>query len=620
MENVAEITVDDNALYEFLQKNQSKDQFKVQFGYTIDSYKGVFAELEKYNQMMTEIYRGSVFGQEYTKTGLVFDSNNFSQQQACLWKMQLKLFGAMGVRCITSGNDYEIVATQGFTQEVMAQCGCPNQCPPLANLETIRGLQKLQVGAFISSANLEKYLKHFYVNNNTDISKKWDVPSLIANKLLRCQIISPKHNGNGSTCTIIGDTRVSEDSRLLVNPALFSTSNFSSSNINIYLKELQGDSTQMVIPSDGSYQFCVGGNKTVYNEKTATINGYTPKSLSDALSGSTTLDVKTTDSIMQLADGDYWVKIYISDKAEAEKKGYVPTGLRDSAYSPLVDNLWGSGEIVADFNPDVQEMMRCINELCQQQGMLLFTPETIKKNTGFNGKKCTSALGLSTKKSGFFTIPSGYPMYVDTRYDAIKSGSNRNDLDLQTKSKNFKSTKFWDGKMDEQWYRKRLKIADTGTIEVYCQSKGEVSKKFNDLFNNIYGFYQRAASKYNKNKPKQAQINAGLMLLKCAPSLCCISSIHRNRPGHELNRHQNGQAMDFDVPGNKATGSFEEHLKMQITRGMQIPYRPFLHYLYKLGGVWGGAYRFMKGYEKSDKKSGKKPDVIRKFDAMHIEF
>ena len=44
---MSEITVDDNALYEFLQKNQSKDQFKVQFGYTIDSYKGVFAELEK---------------------------------------------------------------------------------------------------------------------------------------------------------------------------------------------------------------------------------------------------------------------------------------------------------------------------------------------------------------------------------------------------------------------------------------------------------------------------------------------------------------------------------------------------------------------------------------------
>ena len=603
MENVAEIKVDDNALYEFLQKNQSKDEFKVQFGYTIDSYKGVFAELEKYNQMMTEIYRGSVFGQEYTKTGLVFDSNNFSQQQACLWKMQLKLFGAMGVRCITSGNDYEIVATQGFTQEVMAQCGCPNQCPPLANLETIRGLHKLQVGAFISSANLEKYLKHFYVNNNTDISKKWDVPSLIENKLLRCQIISPKHNGNGSTCTIIGDTRVSEDSRLLVNPALFSTSNFSSSNINIYLKELQGDNTQMVIPSVGSYQFCVGGNKTVYNEKTATINGYTPKSLSDALSGSTTLDVKTTDSIMQLADGDCWVKIYISDKAEAEKKGYVPTGLRDSAYSPLVDNLWGSGEIVADFNPDVQEMMRCINELCQQQGMLLFTPEMIKKNTGFRGKKCTSALGLSTKKSGFFTIPSGYPMYVDTRYNTIKSGSQRNDYALQTKPKN---TKFWDGKMDEQWYRKRLQIADKGIIEVYCQSKGYVSEKFNDLFKNIYEFYRRAASKYNKNKPKQAQINAGLMLLKCAPSLCCISSVHRNRPGRELSRHQNGQAMDFDRSGNRETTSFEEHLKTQITRGMEIPYRPLLHYLYTSGGVWGGAYRFMP-------KS-------RSFDAMHIEF
>jgi hypothetical protein len=43
---------------------------------------------------------------------------------------------------------------------------------------------------------------------------------------------------------------------------------------------------------------------------------------------------------------------------------------------------------------------------------------------------------------------------------------------------------------------------------------------------------------------------------------------------------------------------------MEIGKHMEVGYRPLLAILYKLGGGWGGSYKFCDGL----------------FDAMHVQF
>lgn len=603
-------------LYTFLKsatQQQSSSADKVQFGYTVDSYKGVLEALQRNKNALVQ-NRGSVYGQQYQQgISVVFDENNFGDSyQSTLWKVELMLQGAMPIQNKNYPQIYEIRPTQGYTIQRMSESGVTNQCPPIASIEHLPQ-NELIVGAFLSLTHLQKYFEHFYENQLTDTSQKFNVAGLIQNKLLRCQIVNPSGGGLSSECTVVGYTSTGDDSRLLLNPALFATSNFSTLGMDVYVQLAQGG-VQKVCPAGESYMFG-GGENCEYNAKTATIKGYNSRSIRTKITadGNST---STMTNIVQFSSNQFWVKVYISDRAAAE--GLVPKGLRDTAYTPLTTNMFVKQFIGGNYDADVKAMLECIDEQARADALYKWTPEDIKKDTGFsfpgkgyNGEKrgllrCTTPLGLTSKRAGRFTIPRGYPMYLDPRNNSIASGKERNDTAILSAL----GAKFREGKMDAAWYKKRLEIASQGTIQGRCQGNGRIGQKFTTLFQQIYNFYSRAASlynfKYNSNKPTEQQVTAGLMLLKCAPALCVISSFIRESNSNA--RHEHGQAMDFDAAGNGTTTDFEENLNRQIVKKMTTAYRPLLHYLYKGGGTWFGAYKVkMRG-------------GTRKYDSMHIEF
>jgi hypothetical protein len=122
--------------------------------------------------------------------------------------------------------------------------------------------------------------------------------------------------------------------------------------------------------------------------------------------------------------------------------------------------------------------------------------------------------------------------------------------------------------------------------------------------------YGTAATIYNTGRPQDEQISTGEVILRAAPCLCAIngtSPVHRVRKRKNTG-HDAGSAIDFDPANNFATPNLNAHLGTPITKNMEVAYRPMLDVLYRLGGGWGGSYKF-------DCLNGG-----RRFDAMHIQF
>lgn len=162
------------------------------------------------------------------------------------------------------------------------------------------------------------------------------------------------------------------------------------------------------------------------------------------------------------------------------------------------------------------------------------------------------------------------------------------------------------GEKSREWYAERLKRSNLGGILIYCNSA--VASKWQEVFNKSWAVYASAASKYNTGRPSDEHVSAGEIILRCAPCLCCIngaSGIHRARPNYPNSGHECGQAIDFARDVNRETPSIETNYKTHFAEGLEVGYRPWFHYLFEVGGGWGGSYKFMS-------KSGK-------FDAMHFQ-
>ena len=128
----------------------------------------------------------------------------------------------------------------------------------------------------------------------------------------------------------------------------------------------------------------------------------------------------------------------------------------------------------------------------------------------------------------------------------------------------------------------------------------------------MWSIYKDAATIYNTGRPVEEHVSASEILLRCAPCLCAIngqSGVHRSRKNNKGDwreaGHDGGAAIDFDPSHNGTTSSKSVNCNLtEIGKNMEVGYRPMLAVLYKLGGGWGGSYKFCSG----------------KFDAMHIQF
>jgi hypothetical protein len=103
-------------LYSLVNKTVGNDTklSKVQFGYTVDTYNGVLEALKTAQANVVVEYDDNVAGDDYGGLGsLRFDNNDMAEDSnACIWKMELGLFGSLPIYYITN-QKYDIVCVQG---------------------------------------------------------------------------------------------------------------------------------------------------------------------------------------------------------------------------------------------------------------------------------------------------------------------------------------------------------------------------------------------------------------------------------------------------------------------------------------------------------------------------
>ena len=107
----------------------------------------------------------------------------------------------------------------------------------------------------------------------------------------------------------------------------------------------------------------------------------------------------------------------------------------------------------------------------------------------------------------------------------------------------------------------------------------------------------------------EQQTSVPEMLLRCAPALCALNGNGSWGGCHRWGKdtaHGRGSALDFDPLNNHIKSSKADHLKTEIASKIDCAYRPFIHFVYKYGGGWGGSYRCQGG------------TGPRHFDGMHF--
>jgi hypothetical protein len=102
-------------LYNLVSKTVSNDTklSKVQFGYTVGTYKGVLEALQTASANAVD-YGSNVVGDDYGGlASLRFDNNDMAEDtNACIWRMELGLFGSLPIY-YSRNQKYDIVCVQG---------------------------------------------------------------------------------------------------------------------------------------------------------------------------------------------------------------------------------------------------------------------------------------------------------------------------------------------------------------------------------------------------------------------------------------------------------------------------------------------------------------------------
>ena len=620
-------------------KNEGSKLSKVQFGYSVDSYKGVLSALKQVQANVGGGGGGNVMGDDLSKlSNLRFDNSDFSKNaKAAIWRMEVGLFGALPI-LYTEHQKYGIVRTDNYDPKTIAS-SANNKTIPYELVETnLQGTwergEAFQHGVYVDVDNkLVKYFNQFFVGTETKGNFTASiVQQLLNRRCLRAQII-PNDSSGQTEALVIGRTHINNTSKLLINPTMFATTSMRVMNMPIQVSG--GGKTVTLLPdtSDNKYRSLQKDGQ--YTLSNGTIKGYDVNEWSERWLKKSIVGTDGAEafSIVQPKPQKVYVRIYIPFDKRQEATAILPQGTSEAIFNTYSAYRGGEGNIPAGLSADVHRMMECITEASNKFGCKLYTKNDVVDRTGSPGAMGQNPGWVSSKgggqsgaMTGFFYIPNGWPMSTINQNYGGRSVSNQRKRGhpeqqnsdvlqpwvvpdqegrLDSALSGRLSSAICSGSMPREWYQERLTKSNLGNIKIYCNSV--VADKFQQLFNRSWDVYAEAAKIYNMGRSAEEQVSAGEILLRCAPCICAIngnSGVHRARSGRSAG-HDAGCAIDFDPANNGTTSSKETNCNsMEIGRNMEVAYRPFLHYLIELGGGWGGSYKFCSG----------------KFDAMHIQF
>lgn len=626
------------------QATTSQDkQSKIQIGYTVDNYNGVLAALQLAidNGAVGDL-GGSAVGDDLSGLGkLRWDNNGFSEDtNACLWRMELGLFGTLPIES-KEFKQFHIVKVRGNEEGHVAQTGCVKTLPFYLNTEQLAAFgtdTNFTVGCYVDvNGQLVHYMNKFFTgtmaaDSETGSAFKFTADhcwQLINNKCLVAQIIPEGGTGGSAEALVIGQV-IGSSSKINVNPAFFATGNAQQMGVQVSVSG--ANENDIILPTEGAKYRCpVSGS---YKTDTGVIQNFNHANFRTWCNRAVDAENTPIVEIDQLQTKNYHVRIYIPMSKRAAALKIIPSGVPDTIFQTYSAARYGEGNIPAGVNADVAAMMRAITQACVKRGLKLYTEKDVKDARGCptamgSDGSWIGARGRSTAMAGYFFIPKGWPMSkINQNYGSRSAADQRakghpkqtgstavpwvepDDPDRLDSALNHLDAAILSGSKSREWYQQRIEKANKGCVKIYCNSK--TADKFQRLFNEMWDTYSDAATIYNTGKPAEEHVSAGEILLRCAPCICAIngtSGVHRSRKNKKGQwrqaGHDGGSAIDFDPSHNGTTGSKSVNCnRMEIGKHMEVGYRPLLAILYKLGGGWGGSYRFCDGL----------------FDAMHVQF
>ncbi len=620
-------------------------QSKVQIGYTVDTYNGVLDALQL--AIANGAYSGgdsdsSAVGDDISGIGeLRWDNNDFSEDtSACLWKMELGLFGSLPIEDVQTKR-YHIIKVRGNEETQISQTGCLKSLPFYLDKDKVitNFDDNFVVGCYIDINNsLLKYMNKFFTgvmsaDYETGSSFKFTEEicwQLINNKCLVAQIIPEGFNGESVEVLVVGQS-LGGGSKINVSPAFFATAN--GKRLNISISASGANEKEIIIPKNSLKYNCPIQDKS-YNSDTGVIENFNHYNYKQWCKVSLNNEDIPAVEIDQLIGKKCFVRIYIPQSKKALAQNILKSNLPKSIYQTYSSIRYGEGTIPVGVNANISGMMRAITSACVKNGLKLYTEKDVKDAQGCptamgsNGA-WIGAKGRSSAMKGTFTLPVGWPMCKIIQNYGGRSAEDQKDkghpkqkgskevpwVETDTPERldsalNELDSQILSGSKSKEWYQARIDNANKGRVTIYCNSK--VADKFQQFFNEMWSIYKDAATIYNTGRPVEEHVSASEILLRCAPCLCAIngqSGVHRSRKNDKGQwreaGHDGGAAIDFDPSHNGTTSSKSENCNLtEIGKNMEVGYRPMLAVLYKLGGGWGGSYKFCSG----------------KFDAMHIQF
>lgn len=649
-------------LHELVEAATTKNSGKIRLGYTVDSYAGVLAELGTALENMGFSYSNgtSLMGDDYSRIGsIVFDEEGFSSDpQSALWKLEMGLIGSLPIT-YNKFNKKSIAVIEGNDETVITNSGNLRQLPFILSQDKLVQTQdtlKFESGVYVNvRTKLVNYLNRMYTHGSTVGGKSAFTEQMVMSLIeKRCLMLQFVNVGSGVEFLICGQTPNGEN-KVLVNTTIIATS--IGKQLGITLNAGMGENNNVSVIPESSELSCPIENKN-YNSKTGYIDGLTHKEFNEwyniRIDGGQDSNYSPV-ILKQMGNKEVQIRIYIPENKKEEAKLILPQGVSENIFSSYVNVRTGGANVPAAANAQLQKMFDAIDAACNEEQLFIFRKSDLKDSntsatfgalfgkTGAEQTAWISGDGQDTAMKGEFYIPLGWPMCVINQNYGMTEGDprtvadqkrkglisqqnssklepwiicvdqNDNNIPYETRmdaSLNSLDSSALNGTKDKEWYNQRLQKANTGRIKIHCQSNGGVSQKFNELFGSMWRTYSRAAEIYNTGRPVEEKISAGEIILRCAPCLCAINGsgcLHRSRWSGNKRKsagHDTGQAIDFD-PNNNPAGDRGVNLNTHFVKGMECAYRPLLHHLYRLGGGWGGSYRFMKQ---------------KKYDSMHIQF
>lgn len=568
-------------LYNKLQ--QKFDQNKFSIGYTVKNYS---VSALKQNQEQVEQGESSpLINDVVTNLGnLQFDENGFTKDATwAVWRMYTRLADGLPLR--NKGSKYTHIATFQGTNYNTNDWGDVFRPPKPLKQDAVREYQnskKFDVGVFISQTKAVQYFNKMYVSTADSKIELTHIAKLIENKCLFAEIIT---GTSSRVIKVIGFTPAAWDgdgSGLYICPELFTLNQLKSIKIKLEINDVD-----KLLDQNCDYEFPI--NDGFYNQDDASMENYDVKAYKNWASTNASNSGSANDSI-KLKQFNETIPIYVKLFIKEENRGKAMAALGNIKVNQRLfqmvganNNKW-NGYIRGDFSVKTQDLLKILGNICNNHNLKLITQQQIKRSAMKRGGG--AQFGTGTSKTGKFKIPAGWPMFVTRQYKNADSSfyTSRFDSELTAIDDKNKNSRILRGEMSNEWYAERIRKANSGDAYVYCQGRGTIANKITRTFEQSFAIYSEVANQYNAQTGNT--ITPAQVILRVAPTLCCITSVARGAGNRGY--HPHGQAIDFCyhenycAPGGNPSG---RHLSDNADQG----YRPFLHYAYENGGRWGGA-------------------------------